>query len=92
MNSKTQQIAMTGQEDSVTSVWAMCLGTGKYLLRRDKGTATYHDSIASKWAQVVNEQGERIGDAHQMYADGGWAVHTRPFAGYVSPDQIQFVD
>ena len=74
---------MTGSEDSVTAVWAQCLGVGKYLLVRDPDSKT--------WARVINEKGEQIGDANQMYSDGGWAVHTRPFAGYVPPSQVEFV-
>ncbi|MFL6437723.1 MAG: hypothetical protein ACJ71Q_09100 [Terriglobales bacterium] len=70
--------------DSVTAIFFALLG-GKFILRID------HD-FSSSFADVLDSTGNVIGSANQMYSDGGWAVHTVPFAGYVSPSQIVFVD
>ena len=74
---------ITAETDSVSAVWFAC-ARGKFILR-------VQEEFSPNWADVLDSQGNVIGDAHQMYSDGGWAVHTAPFAGYVSPSQVVFV-
>jgi len=42
-------------------------------------------------AMVLDENKNTIGEAHAMRT-GGWAVHTKPFSGYVPSSQIVFVE
>lgn len=81
---KMQVPTIDNSTDSVAGVWFALLG-GKFLLRID------HE-FSSTFADVLDSCGNVIGSATQMYADGGWAVHTKPYAGYVEPSQIIFVD
>jgi hypothetical protein len=82
---KTEKpLLLTGNEDAFHGVMAVVLGLVRWRLRRD--------SSNSGWANVLNAAGDVIGGASQIYANGGWAVHTKPFAGYVGPDEITFVD
>jgi len=41
--------------------------------------------------QVLDDSDQVIGDAHPMPM-GGYAVHTRPFAGHVDEAQVIWVD
>src|SRR5438477_11596304 len=84
MNSNPVPFTINNSTDSVSAVWFSLLG-GKFLLRID-------EEFSSTYAEVLDSEGNVIGSANQMYSDGGWAVHTVPFAGYVSPLQVVFVD
>jgi hypothetical protein len=41
-------------------------------------------------AEVLDDEGEPIGHAYQR--GGGWSVWTKPFAGHVPHDQIEWVE
>jgi hypothetical protein len=72
--------------DSVTAVFHAILG-GKFRIRiiNDQGPG-HRDGI------VLDDNDVPIGSASDyIYAGMGFAVHTRPFGGYVSLDQIEFV-
>lgn len=73
---------ISNDTNPVAAVYFAILG-GTFRLRRD-----HRDP---KWAEVLDDAGNVIGSAHQCYANGGWAVHTGPFAGYVRPDQVECV-
>lgn len=66
----------------VAAVFFAVLG-GVFRLKQDRRDP--------KWAEVVDDFENVIGSAHQFYSNGGWAVHTGPFAGYVRADQVEFV-
>lgn len=73
---------------SVDAVWHAVTG-GKFrirLLPQEKGSR-------SRWGIVLNDKGEQIGDANDYtYGSRGFAVHTGPYGGFVSIEQIEFVD
>lgn len=73
---------ITANTDSVMAVWH-AVTNGKFILHIDS-------DISENWAQVLDDNGNRIGDAHRIYSDG-WAVHTAPFAGYVNDSQVVMV-
>lgn len=72
--------------DSVTAVFHALLG-GMFRVRltEDRGPGRRH-------GEVLDDAGNVIGSAADyIYGGKGFAVHTRPFGGYVPCDQIQFV-
>ena len=82
---KTEEpLLLTGQEDAFQGALAVICGLVRWRFRRLRGD-TFN-------AHVLNAAGEKIGGAQQIYPNGGWAVHTKPYAGYVGPDDITFVD
>jgi len=79
---------LTGQEDALVGVYYSILG-GTFNLRK----IVYPDmpDYNAKSADVIGQDGSIIGYAHRIYSDG-WAVHTKPYAGYVPDSQIVMVD
>jgi hypothetical protein len=64
------------------------LGGGKFRVRLEDPNAR----PGSRRGAVLNDTGESIGEAADGTYDGaGFAVHTKPFAGYVALEQIEFV-
>lgn len=60
---------------------------GKFRLRlvEDNGPGSRH-------ADVLDDNGKCIGGASDyIYQGRGWAVHTKPFAGFVPEEQIEYV-
>jgi hypothetical protein len=82
LKSASPDITINNATTSVSAVWHSLTG-GKFILRVT--------TPGQGWAHVLDDQGNIIGDANQMYSDGGWAVHTKPFGGYVPSSQIIFV-
>lgn len=66
----------------VEAVWFAVLG-GKFILRKD--------GDSDRFCYVLDDEGNVIGSAQRIYANG-YAVHTKPYAGYVNDKQIVFVD
>lgn len=78
---------INSQTSAGVAVVFACLG-GKFRVRLDDPTA----KPGSRWGDVLDDSGVRIGDASDyIYGGRGFAVHTRPFGGFVSEDQIEFV-
>lgn len=66
-------------------MFAVTGGTFRLQLTNDEGPG--HRS-----GYILDDDGNRIGDASDfIYGGRGFAVHTKPFAGFVSIDQIEFV-
>jgi len=64
------------------------IGGGRFRIRLDDKRAR----PGQRSGKVLNDAGEVIGSASDyIYGGSGFAVHTRPFGGYVSADQIDFV-
>ena len=62
---------------------------GKFILRLHEPNA----EPGRRFADVLNDAGERIGSAHDfIYHGTGFAVHTGPYGGFVSLDQVVFVN
>ena len=74
---------LTGTENALEGVYFSVLGGTFKLKKTTVDGYTFHD--------VVNDDGQVIGSAHRIYSDG-WAVHTKPYAGYVPDSQIVMVD
>lgn len=73
--------------DSVSAVVHACMG-GKFRVRLEDPKA----KPGSRWGDVLDDNGVRIGDASDyIYGGRGFAIHTRPFGGFVSEEQIEFV-
>lgn len=73
--------------DSLTATVHAILG-GKFRLRLRNPRAR----PGQREATVLDDSGEEIGEAYDStYGGAGFAVHTKPFAGYVALDQIEFV-
>lgn len=66
--------------DAFTAVFFTVLG-GKFRLQETE----------DGYVDVIDDDGETIGDAHRIYSDG-WAVHAGEFAGYVPDTQIVMVE
>ncbi len=61
-------------------------GTFRVRLNEDRGPG-------HRWGEVLDDAGNVIGSAQDYtYGGSGFAVHTRPFAGYVPTHQIEFVE
>lgn len=73
-------MTINADTNPLAAVWFAILGR-KFLLHE------YTDG----YAYVLNDDGQIIGEAHRMSKSGGWSVHTIPFGGVVSADQIMFV-
>jgi len=71
---------ITDKTDSLTAVMFV-IGGGKFRLRK----------TSEFTAHVLDDDGNVIGSANRIYPDG-YAVHTRPFGGYVNDSQIIFVE
>jgi hypothetical protein len=79
----TRDYFIRGDEGAVAIVWLTCLGA-KWRLRRIPGDEHF--------CQVIGEDGQVIGSASNLiYGDRGWAVHTKPFGGFVAADEVVFV-
>ena len=53
---------------------------------------TSDDGPGSRHADVLDDAGNVIGSASDyIYGGRGWAVSSRPFAGYVAEHQVEFV-
>jgi hypothetical protein len=64
------------------------LSGGKFRIRLNPG----HSGPGTRVGAVLDDDGNRIGSAHDWpYKDRGFSVHTRPFAGFVPREQIEFV-
>lgn len=66
---------ITNDMSPVAAALFACAG-GKFRFRDEGGSI-----------RVLDDQNRVIGSAHRFYCDG-YAVHTRPFAGYVSDSQV----
>jgi len=75
---------ITKDTNPVAAVVFACMG-GKFRLHEIK-SRKYGSSYS-----VLDDQGNVIGEAYQRYANGGFSVWTKPYAGYVSPDNIEWV-
>jgi hypothetical protein len=72
--------------NSVEAVWFSLLG-GKFRVR-----LTDDNGPGRRYGQVLDDAGNQIGDASDsIYGGRGFAVHTRPFGGFVPEEQIEFV-
>lgn len=81
------QTTIDANTDSVSAVWYSLLG-GKFLVKLEDPEVTPGSRIGS----VVDANGNTIGSAQDYtYAGRGFAVHTKPYAGYVPCEQIVFV-
>lgn len=71
----------------VQAVWHACSG-GRFRVKlRDKRAKP-----GSRGGYVLDDAGNVIGDASDyIYGGRGFAIHTKPFGGYVPDDQIDFV-
>lgn len=73
--------------DSMSAVLFAILG-GKFRLQLEDPKAL----PGQRYAMVLDDEGSVIGNAYDyVYNGNGFAVHTKPFAGHVSLDQIEFV-
>lgn len=73
--------------DSATVLWQTLLGS-KWRVRLSDPTA----EPGRRSGQVVDADGEVIGDASDYTYGGCWfAVHTPAYGGVVAVDQIEFV-
>jgi hypothetical protein len=72
--------------DSVTAVWHSILG-GKFRVR-----LTQDNGPGRRYGFVLDDNDNIIGSAQDTtYGGRGFAVHTRPFGGFVPMEQIEFV-
>ncbi len=72
----------------VDAVWCSLLG-GKFLVKLSDGVR----EPGRRFGTVVDEHGTVLGSAQDYtYSGRGWAVHTKPFAGYVPDEQIVIVN
>jgi hypothetical protein len=72
--------------DSVTAVWFSILG-GKFRIRLSQD-----DGPGRRIGEVLDDSGNVIGSAQDYtYGGNGFAVHTRPFGGFVPMEQVEFV-
>ena len=79
---------MTIREDTspVAAVWFSLLG-GKFRIR-----LIGDNCPGRRTGDVLDDDGNIIGSAHDsIYGGHGFAVHTKPFGGFVPEDQIDFV-
>lgn len=77
---------ISADTDSVSAVFHAVLG-GRFRVRLYRDNGPGHRS-----GHVLDDAGNRIGDAHDyIYGGRGFAVHTRPYGGYVPAEQIDFV-
>lgn len=83
MVEKNKRIYLEAGDGALDATRAVVMGVVKFRLKTTDDT--------KKWAQVLDVDGKVIGDANQMYGNGGWAVHTAPYAGYASADEVEFV-
>jgi hypothetical protein len=74
---------ITSETSPVDAVWFAVTG-GKFLLHQVR-SEKYGDYVV-----VLDNNGKQIGDAHRIYADG-YAVQTKPYAGYVPDRDIVWV-
>jgi hypothetical protein len=81
------QTTISNATDSLTAVrFAIAGGRFRVRLTEDNGPGR-------RWGDVLDDNGSVIGSAHDsIYGGRGFAVQTRPFGGFVSTDQIDFVD
>lgn len=78
--------AVTPPTDGVAAVLYSLLG-GKYVVRLDEIDAR----PGCRSGVVLDSTGAVIGNASDhIYSGTGFAVHTKPFGGYVPCDQIVF--
>ena len=79
---------MTIREDtpSVAAVWFSLTG-GRFRVEKTS------DDGPGQWSgRVLDDDGNSIGSAGSYpYGTRGASIHTRPFAGFVPIDQIDFV-
>jgi len=73
--------------NSVIAVWHAVTG-GKFRIKlRDRKAKP-----GQREGSVLDDAGNVIGSASDyIYGGSGFAVHTRPFGGYVAENQIEFV-
>ena len=76
-----EQTTITDDTSPTAAVYFAILG-GKFYLRR----VDWSPNIAD----VLNDSGEVIGSAHRIYSNS-WAVHTKPFGGFVPDSQVVYV-
>ncbi len=81
-------MAVNADTSAVAAVWYSLLG-GKFPVRLHDGCR----EPGHRYGDVLDEAGTTIGSAHDyIYGGRGWAVHTKPFAGYVPDEQIVIVE
>jgi hypothetical protein len=83
----TTETTITHDTPATVAVVHAVMG-GKFRLR-------LHDPNAEpgrRFADVLNDADEKLGGASDyIYRGTGFAVHTGPYGGYVSLDQVEFV-
>lgn len=82
---------ITNETNPITAVWHSITG-GKFRVRLtiDKYNS---DQPGKRYGDVLDNDGNRIGDASDyIYGGRGFAIHTRPFGGFVPLEQIEFVE
>lgn len=80
------ETTISANTSPVDAVFHSVLG-GKFRVRltRDNGPGR-------RSGEVLDDAGNRIGDASDyIYGGRGYAVHTRPFGGFVPESQIVYV-
>jgi hypothetical protein len=74
----SNQTTITQDTSPLAAVTFAVMG-GAFIIRK----VGWSDNIAD----VLDNDGNVIGGAHRIYSNG-WAVHTRPYGGYVPDSQI----